>query len=61
MSDPSPDVTEFPIPVKRFTAQLAGTPDAVWAKLLELSFSGENHTLSVWREKLIDLKSSPVS
>jgi hypothetical protein len=43
---------EFPIPLGKFIASLAKTPEEVWGHLLSLHHQGENHTVTEWRELL---------
>ena len=43
---------EFPVPLRKFIAGLAGTPDEVWGLLMTLHHTGENHTMTEWRDLL---------
>lgn len=40
---------EFPVPLHRFLPELAGTPDEIWTRWLQMQHGAENHTPTEWR------------
>lgn len=50
---------EFPVPFSAFVRGLAGTPDAIYAKLLKIRHGRENHRPSEWRAILERVRQEP--
>lgn len=50
---------EFPVPFSAFVRGLAGTPDAIYAKLLKIRHGRENHRPSEWRAILERVRREP--